>query len=288
MKKFLKVSGFALGGILAVIVLYLGLLFYPSVLFANHVEHKNFTVHSQYELDDGIHDILDNIDAAVKTSEIYDATLDHDIFLGHENLAFRMIQGVRWWVISQVAGLGPALTYNASVPPYFNQVISFRIPDIENNALLHPESMRAINMTHVLTHEVVHTLLTSRIGLQRIPRVPVWKQEGYGDYIAASTNIFADPSYNLRESVERILRQDLSWMQDERGNYTPMRYGCQPLSSIVNEAGYPGFTCYYIGRVLLEYLFNVKGLTFDEVMTPDVTDTDTLVELISAYESGII
>jgi hypothetical protein len=182
--------------------------------------------------------------------------------------------------------LEPALTYNASAPPYVNHVVSFRIPDVENNALLHPERLTPINMTHVLTHEVVHTLVTSRVGLERIPRVPVWKNEGYGDYIAASTNILADPDYSLPQSVERILSHDLSWMRDDEGNFTPMRDGCQRLSSIKNEAGYPGFTCYYIGRVLLEYLFDVKGLSFDEVMSPGTRDTDALNELIAAYEAG--
>ena len=178
------------------------------------------------------------------------------------------------------------MTYNTSVPPRFNHIITFRIPDIENDALLHPETLRPINLTHVLTHEVVHSLFAARVGLSRLPRIPVWKQEGYGDYIAASTNILADPSYSLRDSVERILSEDLSWMRDESGNFTPMRSGCQRQGTIENEAGYPGFTCYYIGRVLLEYLFDVKGSSFDDVMTPDVTDTETLRELIAAYEAG--
>ena len=60
-------------------------------------------------------------------------------------------------------------------------------------------------MTHVLTHEVVHTLIRSSVGLERVSRLPVWKNEGYGDYIAASTNILADPAYSLSDSVERIL-----------------------------------------------------------------------------------
>jgi hypothetical protein len=286
MWKVLKISGFTLGGIVLVIASYLGILFYPGALFANHIEYKNFTVYSQEDLGDGIEVILDNIEAALATSEINDPALEHDIFFGHGNTAFRIIQDIRWWMISRAIGLEPALTYNASAPPYVNHVVSFRIPDVENNALLHPERLTPINMTHVLTHEVVHTLVTSRVGLERIPRVPVWKNEGYGDYIAASTNILADPDYSLPQSVERILSHDLSWMRDDEGNFTPMRDGCQRLSSIKNEAGYPGFTCYYIGRVLLEYLFDVKGLSFDEVMSPGTRDTDALNELIAAYEAG--
>ncbi len=286
MWKVLKIGGATLGGVILLLTAYLGILFYPGVLFANQVTYKNFTVYSQQVLGSDIQVVLDDIQAALGTSEIYDPALKHSIFFGYGNAPFRAVQDVRWWLLSVTVGLSPALTYNASAPPHFSHVISFRIPDVENDVLLHPERLTPINMTHVLTHEVVHTLLTSRIGLERIPRVPLWKQEGYGDYIAASTNILADPSYRLRESVERILSHDLSWMRDDEGNFLPMRYGCQGLSSIENEAGYPGFTCYYISRVLLEYLFDVKGLSFDEVMIPSIIDTDTFNELIAVFEAG--
>ena len=287
MWKVLKIGGLTLGGLTLLIAAYIGVLLYPGVLFANQFEYKNFTVHSQEDLGVGIETILDNIEAAIATSEIYDPALEYDILFGHGNTVFRITEDVRWWLTVRIWGIGPALTYNASIPPRFNHVVTFRIPDVENNALLHPEHLRPINMTRLLTHEVVHTLTTSRIGLDRIPSIPVWKQEGYGDYIAASTTILANPAYSLRESVERILSLDLSWMQDDDGNYTPMRYGCQSAGgSIEIEGGSGGLACYYIGRVLLEYLFEVKGLTFDEAFAPEIRDTDTLYELIEAYESG--
>jgi hypothetical protein len=36
----------------------------------------------------------------------------------------------------------------------------------------------------------------------------------------------------------------------------------------------------------MEYLLDVKGLTFDEVMSPEITEADTLEQLITEYESG--
>ena len=95
MWKVLKICGFTLGGIVLVVVSYLGILFYPSVLFANHTEYKNFTVHSQVDLGEGIEAVLDDIEAALATSEINDPSLEHDIFFGHGNAAFRTIQDIR-------------------------------------------------------------------------------------------------------------------------------------------------------------------------------------------------
>ena len=58
------------------------------------------------------------------------------------------------------------------------------------------------------------------------------------------------------------------------------------MSSIRTEEGFVWPTCYYISRVLMEYLLDVKGLTFDEVMSPEITEADTLEQLITEYESG--
>ncbi|HEY5567495.1 MAG TPA: hypothetical protein VIM81_09655 [Gammaproteobacteria bacterium] len=220
------------------------------------------------------------------TSEIYDATLEHDIFFGYGNEAFDAVQGIRAQITLWTIGMGRAQTYNVSLPPYRSHIITFRIPDFEANALWHPEARERVNLRQTLSHEVVHTLIMSKLGLKRVARTPMWKQEGYGDYVAASTTTFADPAYDIRASVERILRQDLTWMMDEQGNLTPLRYDCLRMSSIRTEEGFVWPTCYYISRVLMEYLLDVKGVTFDEVMSPEITEADTLEELITEYRSG--
>jgi len=284
--KFLKIGGLVVVGIILVIGLYLAILFYPGVLFSNHLNHGNFTVHSQQELDDDIVNILDRVDAALSTSVIYDSSIEHDIFFGADNVAFGFVQKVRWKIISATLKIPSVLTYNVSWPPNFSHIITFRIPDVAGNALVSPGGSRSINLTQTLSHEVVHTFLLAELGLPALAKTPMWKQEGYGDYIAASNTTFADPSYSIRNSVERILAQDLSWMQNAAGAYKRMQLGCVKTQSIQNEEGRYWPTCYYIARVLLEYLFNVKGLTFDAVMSPGITDVATFKELILAYESG--
>ena len=122
MWKVIKISGLTLGGV----------LLFPGILFANQIEYKNFTVYSREDLGAGIETISDDIEAAPATSEINDPTLEHDIFFGFDNTAFKIIPDIRWWIISRITGLAPALTYNTSLPPRFNDVITFRIPDVEN------------------------------------------------------------------------------------------------------------------------------------------------------------
>jgi hypothetical protein len=35
----------------------------------------------------------------------------------------------------------------------------------------------------------------------------------------------------------------------------------------------------------MEYLFGIKGMDFAQVMRPNITDVDTLTELLTVYES---
>jgi hypothetical protein len=257
-----------------IFIAYIGLNLWPGILFANHIESGNITIHADQQLGDELEIALRDIEASVSTSELYDPILKHDIFFGYRNKMFSALQ------------IKPALTYNRNWPPYFSQIVTFRQPHFQANTLSHPEHKEdVVNLRQILSHEIVHTLINSHLGMRQGHQSPLWKIEGYCDYVAASTSTFADPSYELQASVKRILNKDLSWMMDDQGNYTQMQYGHKQMSSIRNEQGVEWPTCYYISRVLWEYHLNVKGLSFDEVMNPEITDHSTLTELIAAYKS---
>ena len=276
MRRSLRILGYTVGGLFTLLVAYVGLLVYPNVLFAHHVEYGHFRVHSDQDLGPELEELLNDMEEALATSEIYDSTLRHDVYFGYGNAAFDALHPV------------PVLTYNLSLPPYSSQIITFRIPDFEADALRHPNRREAVNLRHTLTHEVVHTFLMAKLGLRGVARAPLWKQEGYADYVAASTTTFRNDSYTIRASVERILAQDLSWLKDSDGNFTSMPANCSSRGSIRNEEGFVWPACYYVARVLWEYLLNEKGLTFDYVMKPAVTDAGMLHELIATYDAGDI
>lgn len=95
MSKTLKVFGFTFAGILIVLATYIGLLFYPTIWFANHAEYGNLSVHSDTDFGDEICPILRDIEVALETSEIYDPALKHDIIFGYDNSTFAAIQEYR-------------------------------------------------------------------------------------------------------------------------------------------------------------------------------------------------
>jgi hypothetical protein len=113
----------------------------------------------------------------------------------------------------------------------------------------------------------------------------MWKAEGYPEYIAMSGSRLR-PGYSLHASIERLLNADLSGLQDARGEFLPMRYDCIGKSYLKDENGNFWHTCYYLSRVLVEYLLDRKGLTFDELAQPSVNESETLRELLGAYRDG--
>ena len=45
-------------------------------------------------------------------------------------------------------------------------------------------------------------------------------------------------------------------------------------------------TSYYLARVVVEYSFGVKGMSFEQLTDPGVRDTDVLRELLADYAAG--
>lgn len=275
-KRLLKIAGLTFGSLLALFSVYLALLIYPGVLFAHSETYGNLTIHSDDDLT-GIDRILREIDQALMTSEINDPDVEHDIFLGNGNRIFRWTQKY-----------SSSPSYNISLPPYISQVVTFYRPIIESESLVHPVRGAALvnqSLVRTLAHEVVHTLIRAELGLRGVIRTPLWKQEGYADYVAASASILADSDYRLRDSVDRILSQELSWLFDEQGSFVSFGYDCLRHGVVTDEEGRWWNTCYYLSRVMVEYVLDVEAESFQTLMSPEVTDTAIWSRLIAAYEA---
>jgi hypothetical protein len=115
----------------------------------------------------------------------------------------------------------------------------------------------------------------------------MWKAEGYPEFLASAA-LRSRPGYSLQASVTRFLSADLSWMKGPNGDFTPMRYDCIGKSYLAIENGDSWHTCYYIARVLVEFLLDKKHLTFDELVDPSVGQAETLRELLAAYRAGAL
>jgi hypothetical protein len=284
-RKTLKVAGWAFGAVFLLLATFLGLLAFPGFLFAHKLEQGNLVAYSGEDLGGSFNPVLHEVERRLATSEINDQAITHRIFFAHGEQIFGALQNARAEILRRAIGVKPSPTYNVSWPPYLSHIVTFDVPDPTHDALRRQEWPWRFNLTDILTHEVTHTLVLAKVGLANISRLPMWKAEGYPEYIA-TTAIRTQAGYTLRASVARIMAADAAALKDANGNFAPMRYDCIGKSYLENERGEFSHTCYYLSRVLVEYLLDVKGVSFDQLVQPSTDETQTLNELLRDYRAG--
>jgi hypothetical protein len=285
MTKTLKVAGWSIGTLFALLALFVGLLAFPGFLFAHKLAQGNLVAYSDEELSGSLEPVLREIDRRLATSGIDDPAITHRIFFGHDTQIFGALQRARAEIVYRTIGIKPGPSYNVSWPPHISHIVTFDVPDAAHDALRRAGWPGHFNMTHILTHEVAHTLVAAKLGLANLPRLPMWKAEGYPEYVAMVASR-SQSGYSLRTSVARLLAADLAWLRNAQGEFEPMRYDCVGRSYLKDENDDSWHTCYYLSRVLVEYLLDEKGLTFDQLMQPSVTESETLREMLGAYHAG--
>lgn len=284
-RRTLKITGWSFGGLLLLIVAFVGLLAFPGFMFAHQLEYRNFTLHSDENLRGRIEPVLARMDAQLAASEIHDPTLQYDIFFGHDNAAFQALDRARWALVTAGAGIGPSPNYSTGWPPHVSQVVILDVPDPEHDALLRQGWRAHVNMTHILTHEAGHMQVSNRLGMRASMALPMWKAEGYPEYLAAHL-VRTAPAYSLRASVTRVLTANLAAFRDQHGNFQSLHYGQLGTSFLKDENGDDWHTSYYLARVLVEYSLDAKGMSFEQLADPAVREADVMRELLAAYAAG--
>jgi hypothetical protein len=287
LRKVLRIGAWLFASLLAVIAALTALLLFPGFMFAHEIKLANLTLYSNADQSKEFEPVLREIRVRISASIIDTPATQHRIFIGHDQAIFGVVQNARARLIERTLGVKPSLTYNASWPPTISHVVTFRVPDFTHGKLVSDTWPFMQDMAYLLTHEVTHSLVSERLGLQRAAGLPLWKAEGFPDYVAATT-IRRAANYSLRDSVARLLRADLTSLLDAAGNLRPQHYDCIGRSYITIETGDYWNTCYYLSRLLVEYLLDRKGLSFDGLMEPGVTEADTWRELRAAYEAGTL
>ncbi len=119
---------------------------------------------------------------------------------------------------------------------------------------------------HLIAHEIGHQYVADRIGQGRWRDLPHWKQEGLPEYIANYGLIHEDSTATLRHRIG-VLLSDRSWAATLGWE----RHGWDRI--------------HYRAWLMIEYLFEVEGMTLEEIIAARVTEEDTYANLISWYHS---
>jgi len=153
------------------LLIYLGLICYPNLLFAHSIKYKNFRVYSTKEIDSNIYNILDKAEINLSTSSINDTAITYRLYLcNNYSLYFFFAPKSR-----------KAFANNYSI--IHNLFISncdIRI----NEAYKNDENDNYVRqLSELIAHEATHTLTEKKLGFWKYWVLEGWKNEGYSETI---------------------------------------------------------------------------------------------------------
>lgn len=251
-----KIKRVLYSAFITILVFILGLatiILYPQPLFANKVQHRQFKVYSNDNIGNEIKPILDNALSLVEKSELYGSSFKVDVFLAY-NTFFNKID-------DKVFGRGPTAKAIDN-----NLVFKVRV-DINKN-LVYPTFHKPCeaDFTYLIAHEMMHCLQAHKYGILKFnpfKHPEMWKLEGYPEYVARQK--FSESTANLKKEIKRFIelkrKQTDIWISVEEG-------GC-----LVPEY-------YYKGRLMTEYLMNVRNLTYDQILNDKRSEEEIYSEMI--------
>lgn len=246
LKKILKISSTIIG---LMILIYCSVFWTTKLWFSENYEFKKYNLYTNSPLNNSSK-LLEKIDQRLKACELYDDKLEHNIYIFSSESKFKFY--------SNVAGSGyPAQGFNMHA---FNKIYisnSF-IEQVKSDRKaankLVPYSAMEGSVEEIICHEIIHSFVYNRLGRKKASSLPTWKQEGYAEYAANILPKQNDTTYDLKKRVE-LYRDTEFW----EGN------------KFVFE--------YYEAEILVEFLIDIKKITFDLLMSDNYTYELAIKEL---------
>ena len=90
----------------------------------------------------------------------------------------------------------------------------------------------------------------------------MWKLEGYPEYIARQ-DLLQSSAYSLADEIRRFIATD---EHERRDRFEAV-------------AGHFAPTYYFKGRIMIEFLMDVRGLSYDEILRDKRTEREVFNEM---------
>ena len=226
------------------------LIFFPQTLYANTLEYKNFAVFAEEPIDENIKGLLDRALLRAREAEIFDPTYQYDIFISYQS-KYNKIDD---WVFDP---------YVAARAIDNNIIIKSPI-DIQKGLAYTEQS--EMDLVYMIVHEMMHCLQEHKFGKLKFnpfSHPPMWKLEGYPELISRQ-DILADENYNLKKEIQRYLELEKTstnnWLPVTEKHYIPK--------------------IYFKGRLMVEYLMNIKGMNYTEILEEQVKEEEVYAEML--------
>ena len=249
-KKFKKwmfrlmVTGLFLFGLLVTFMLS------PILLYANKTKVGNYSIYHNKTINKDFIRHLEQSNIIIKSSELYNPNLKIDVCLKDG---------------SNYPGLIKFVLGKDFLSSFYNKIILTGDSVNYNNNYIQLDGHKW-NLTQMLAHAQVHCLEFNTYGLWQsnpIAKHPVWKWEGYPEYVARQNS----DQVNLQTNIEKLL-------QAERINNNGwMKFADSTETLIVFEEY----------RLLIKYCIEIKKMTFIELMKDTAKEENLRQQMISWY-----
>jgi len=236
---------------ITLLIAVISVMLNPQVLFAQKVVYRDFSIYSSDKSPGNYKTTIDSAIELIKTSEIYKHNQHLNIFLCNGTMYNKIDSKL----------LGPAMAR------CLDDNILLKVPaDFDNNVLIGGNSKR--NLTKTIAHEAIHFYQMKMVGMIKFnPFIhpPTWKTEGYPEYVANQKEL-RSKGYDLKNSMKKLEEYEKAgtyWVETEPAQFDPL--------------------VYYKGRVMMEYLIEIKHLTFSQIFDKGVKENDVIDEMKSWY-----
>ncbi len=223
----LIVTGLFLFGLLITFMLS------PILLYANKTTIGNYSIYHNKPLDKNFQQQLEQSNVIIKSSELYDSKLKMDVCLKDGSdypVLIRAVMGKDF------------------LSSFYNKII-ITADSVNYNDNYIQLDRHKLNLAQMLAHAQVHCLEFNKYGLWQsnpIAKYPVWKWEGYPEYIA-------------RQNFDQAIFQNNihKLLQIENTTNNPWMMFADSTESLTAFVEY---------RLLIQYCIKIKKMTFIELM----------------------
>jgi hypothetical protein len=178
----------------ALLVAYLLTICFPQYLFAHKVTYSKFQVYSRGPFDQSIYKVLDDAEARLSKSTIYDGDASRRVFLTSSHGMYTFLSN-------------KAFRSFANSLPLVDNILINKSDSAHDLVFLNRPEHNQRSLSGVIAHEVAHLFIRKKVGVLRASLMATWKNEGYCEYIAGDTTITyqegvalwrADPSHDSK------------------------------------------------------------------------------------------
>ena len=118
-------------------------------------------------------------------------------------------------------------------------------------------------MSYLIAHEMIHCLQAKKYGIMKFnpfKHPELWKLDGYPEYISRQTEL-SGKDYSLTSEIER---------------YVNLEKKATDMWILAEESGCEAPNYYYKGRLMMEYLMDIKNLSYDQILKDSLFQKATI------------